>query len=77
MKAVSDNIETLEEKFDFINDKVGQVNIEILKFSPDDIEQLKFDQVQSIEGARACLGAFFGILLDVNIYKKQLENKVA
>lgn len=38
MKAVSDNIETLEEKFDFINDKVGQVNIEILKFSPDDIE---------------------------------------
>lgn len=77
MKGVNENLETLEEKYDFIDNKVAGLNIKMREFSPDDIEQLKFDQVQSIEGARACLGAFFGILLDVNIYKKQLENSLA
>jgi hypothetical protein len=33
--------------------------------------------VQSIEGARACLGAFFNILLDVNVTKRQLENSLS
>jgi myo-inositol catabolism protein IolC len=67
----------LEEKFDFIETKLSQINAELLQFSPDDVEQLRFEQVQSIEGARACLGAFFGILLDINVYKKQLENQAA
>ena len=45
-----------------------------MRFSPDDIDKIKFDEVQSIEGARACLAAFFKILLDVNVYKRYLEN---
>lgn len=73
MKAIQESVENIEEKFDFIEAKVSQINTELLGFSPDDIQQLRFEQVQSIEGARACLGAFFGILLDINVYKKQLE----
>ena len=46
------------------------------EFSPEDVEQLNFQEVQSIEGARACLSAFFGILLEVNVTKKQLENEI-
>lgn len=52
---------------------MSNYNSELIGLSPDDVEQLNFSEVQSIEGARACLGAFFGILLDVNVYKKQLE----
>ena len=55
---------------DFINLKISNYNTELIGLSPDDIEQLNFSEVQSIEGARTCLGAFFGILLDVNVYKK-------
>lgn len=73
MKCISDNIESLEEKLDFVNMKISNFNAELVGLSPDDVEQLRFEQVQSIEGARACLGAFFGILLEVNVYKKQLE----
>jgi hypothetical protein len=54
--------------------KISNISSELVGLSPDDVEQLSFAEVQSIEGARACLGAFFGILLDVNVYKKQLEN---
>ena len=68
-------MESLEEKLDFINLKISNINIEVIKLNPDDVEQLKFDQLQSIEGARACLVAFFGILLDVNVSKKQLQNQ--
>mmetsp|Transcript_23012 Transcript_23012/g.22357 ORF Transcript_23012/g.22357 Transcript_23012/m.22357 type:complete len:160 (+) Transcript_23012:2389-2868(+) len=73
MKALQDNIESMEEKQDFIQSKITNYNAELVGLNPDDIEQLRFDEVQSIEGARACLEAFFGILLDVNVYKKQLE----
>lgn len=43
MKAVNENLETLEEKYDFIDNKVAGLNIKMREFSPDDIEQLKFD----------------------------------
>lgn len=75
MRAVQENIETLEEKNDFIESKMSSIQVELTSFSPSDIEALRFDSIHSIEGARACLGAFFGILLDVNVYKKQLENQ--
>lgn len=70
MKAIQDNMESLEEKQDFVAQKLSSISTQLISLSPDDIEQLRFDEVQSIEGARACLGAFFGILLDVNVYKK-------
>ena len=75
-KVIYDNIETLEEKFDFIENKILQANNELQQYSPNEIEALNFDAVQSIEGARACLGAFFSILLDVNVENRQLRADV-
>lgn len=75
MKAVQDNLDNLEEKAEFIDAKIHEINLELMKFSPDDIDQIKFEEVQSIEGARACLAAFFKILLDVNVYKRYLEKQ--
>jgi hypothetical protein len=45
MKAILENIESLEEKLDFINVKTSSINSEIIGLSPDDIESLKFDQL--------------------------------
>jgi len=73
MRAIQDNLDNMEEKNDFIDGKISGIKTAIIEFNPEDVDQLKFEEVQSIEGARACLGAFFGILLDVNVYKRELE----
>lgn len=73
IKDIRENIESLDEKLNFVNDKITSISSELVNLSPDNIETLNFSEVQSIEGARACLGAFFNILLDVNVSKKELE----
>lgn len=73
MRLIQDNLDNMEEKNDFIEGKISGIKTAIIEFNPEDVDQLKFEEVQSIEGARACLGAFFGILLDVNVYKRELE----
>ena len=41
MRAVQENMETLEAKNDFIEAKISKTNAEIINFpSPDDIDQL-------------------------------------
>lgn len=37
-KTIQDNIESLEEKLDFINLKLSNYNSELIGISPDDIE---------------------------------------
>jgi hypothetical protein len=52
-------MESLEDKREFLQQKQNQLNSEVVLLSPEDVEQLSFAEVQSIEGARACLVAFF------------------
>jgi len=40
MKAIQDNIESLEEKQDFISLKISNINSELVGLSPDDVESL-------------------------------------
>lgn len=73
MRVIQDSLDNLEEKNDFIQNQLTHIKTSIIEFNPSDIEELKFDEVQSLEGARACLSAFFTILLDTNVYKQELE----
>lgn len=41
----------------------------------DNIEPLKFSGLQSVDAARVTLQTFFSVMLDLNIYKRDLENK--
>lgn len=41
----------------------------------DHIEPLKFSGLQSVEAARVTLQTFFSVMLDVNVYKRDLETK--
>jgi chromosome segregation ATPase len=71
-----ERIETLEEKLSFLSEKANSINEELIKLNPDDAEHLIFKEVNSISGARACLSTFFNILLEINIYNKELESTV-
>jgi hypothetical protein len=39
----------------------------------DSIEPLQFSGLKSVEAAKVTLQTFFGVLLDLNIYKRDLE----
>ena len=63
----------MEENFDFINQKVTVAKRELIQLDPNNTGELDFSGVNNIEGARSCLSAFFGILLDANVHKRRLE----
>ena len=73
VKQIYESIESLEEKLDFVNLKITSVNTELVSLSPDQVDALDFSQIQSVEGARACLGAFFNSLLESNVKNKEME----
>ena len=75
MAAVNGNIESLEEKNDFINNRIAELHKEKLEVNAEDIEVLRFTDIRTVEHAKICLSTFFGLLLDLNVYKKQLEKK--
>lgn len=45
LKQIYDNIESLEEKLDFINLKVTNINSQLVSLQPDDIQTLDFHEV--------------------------------
>ena len=75
MAAVNENIESLEEKNDHINNRISELSKEKVEVNAEDIEVLRFTDIRTVEHAKICLSTFFGLLLDLNVYKKQLEKK--
>ena len=63
----------LEETLQFVQSKVDQVTEEIEGFDMDSIQPMTFNALDSVESARATLKTFFQVLLDLNIYKRDLE----
>ena len=44
--------------------------------NPEDVKPLGFEEIRSVEGAKITLVAFFSVLLDLNVYKEELEERV-
>jgi len=65
----------LEETLEFVQSKVNQVTEEIESFDLDSVQPLSFNALESIESAKATLRTFFQVVLDLNIYKRDLETK--
>ena len=74
-KMIREEVENLEETFDFVNQKISKAQREMLQLDANNVEQLDFSGLNNIEGARMCLSAFFGILLDANVHKRKLERE--
>lgn len=76
--AITSNTETLDmlqEGLEFVQSKLNQVTEELEAFDIDSISPLSFNALESIDSARATLKIFFQVVLDLNIYKRDLEAK--
>lgn len=59
----------------YVQVKVTKLEDEIQAWDPDSIKPPRFRGLNSVEMARATLKTFFMVLLDLNVYKKDLETK--
>lgn len=55
--------------------KINNISEEIESFDIDSITPLSFNALDTIESAKATLKTFFQVVLELNIYKRDLENK--
>ena len=76
MGSITGTLDMLAETLDFVQSKVNQVTEEIECFDIDSVQPMSFNALDSIESAKATLKTFFMVLLDLNVYKKDLENKL-
>ena len=75
MNQITESLDSLDDTIDHINKKINVLCEEIAAVDADNIEPLKFSGLKSIDAARVTLQTFFGVLLDLNIYKRDLEQK--
>lgn len=74
---IVETLESLDTTLDYVN---GRINKLFESLQEVDVEQtgkpLEFKGLKSIEAARFTLKTFFDMVLDLNIYKKDLEDKI-
>ena len=75
MSSITETLDMLLETVDFVQSKVNQVTEEIEGFDIDSVQPMSFNALDSIESAKATLKTFFQVVLDLNIYKRDLEQK--
>lgn len=73
--SITSTLDTLEEHLDFVSNKINKIREEIGSFDMDSIQPPRFKGLNSVEMARATLRTFFMVLLDLNVYKRDLETK--
>lgn len=73
--SVTATLDMLQEALEFVQSKLNQVTEELEAFDVDSISPLSFNALESIDSARATLKTFFQVVLDLNIYKRDLEAK--
>ena len=58
-----------------MNRKIDRIESELSNLDPSKVQPPRFRGFNSIEMAKATLSTFFVVLVDLNVYKKDLENK--
>lgn len=75
ISSITETLDMLEETLEFVQSKINQVTEEINAFDIESIQPLSFNALDSIDSAKATLKTFFQVVLDLNIYKRDLEQK--
>jgi hypothetical protein len=75
INSITETLDMLEEALEFVQDKVYQVTEEIESFDMDTVTPLSFNALDNIDSAKATLKTFFQVFLDLNVYKRDLEQK--
>ena len=65
----------MEDSYNFHLKKLNDLNEEAIALDATNIEPIKFSGLQSVDAARVTLQTFFSVMLDLNIYKRDLEAK--
>lgn len=68
-----ENIESLEDKIEFYNKKIINIENAIDDVNNEDIKGLNLDKVDSMQNAKTLLVAFFNIVLEVKVQRMDLE----
>lgn len=74
--SITQTLDTLEEHLAFVSSKINKIREEIASFDVNNIEAPRFKGLSSVEMARKTLRTFFLVLLDLNVYKRELETKL-
>jgi uncharacterized coiled-coil protein SlyX len=73
--SITQTLDTLEEHLGYVEQKVRKIEEDISEWDPDSIKPPRFKGLNSVEMAKATLKTFFMVLLDLNVYKRDLETK--
>jgi len=73
--SITQTLDTLEEHLSYVQAKVTRLTEEVNSWDPESIKPPRFRGLNSVEMARATLKTFFMVLLDLNVYKRDLETK--
>lgn len=68
-----ENIEALEDKIDFYNKKIINLENAIEEVKDEEIAGLNLNKVNSVQNAKTLLLAFFNIILEVKVQRMELE----
>ena len=74
-ESITQTLDTLEEHLTYVSAKINKISEEIRAWDPESIKPPRFKGLNSVETARQTLKVFFMVLLDLNVYKKDLETK--
>jgi len=75
INSITETLDMIEETLGFVQEKSNQATEEIESFDIESITPMNFNALDSIESAKATLKTFFGVVLDLNVYKRDLEQK--
>ena len=67
MESIQDHIDSLEEKQSFYAGKITELSKELIGTKPNNVDSMVFEDVQTLDGARAIIGSFFQVLLDLQL----------
>lgn len=73
--SITETLDVLEQSLEFVQSKINQASTEVKTFDMDSIQPPMFKGLNSVEMARATLRTFFMVMLDLNVYKRDLEGK--
>ncbi len=73
--SINSTLDTLDEHLQYLIVKVNKLTEEVNSIDMDSIQPPRFRGLSSVENAKATLRTFFMVLLDLNVYKRDIENK--
>ena len=73
LKKNQESIESLEDKIDFYNNKIINLQNAVEEVNNEDIKGLDLNQINSVKNARTLLIAFFNVILEVKVKRIELE----